>query len=137
MGIRISIPLLFICLACSPNPKGELDEEILSLELSYIAWACDCANWAKPEEIEKHYHNYEDTLAKLSVFIEAAKPTLELPDTLGWSGDIISFKGQFYHGLGYPKDYHSFEEPAPAKVFRYTEYEVIRSNYAKFKTSEK
>ena len=124
-----SIPLIglipFLIFYLIPDKLEENEE---TLELSYIAWACDCANWAKLEDIEK-YHDEGDTLAELSVFIEPANETLELPDTLGYSGDIIRFTGHFYTKKGFPKGYQSFEQPDRARVFQYTSYKVIKSNH--------
>ena len=77
------------------DKKGGLNGNIQTLELTYVAWACDCANWATKEDIDKSSENDDDTLAKRSIFIEHANLALELPDTLGYSHDIIKFTGQF------------------------------------------
>jgi len=53
-----------------------------------------------------------------------------LPDTLGFTGDIVQFTGQYYLNKGFPKGYRRTEEPVDkAKVFRYTAYKIIKSNY--------
>jgi hypothetical protein len=91
-------------------------------------WACECANWATQDVITK----YQDT-GKLSdhcVFIEPADTSLILPDTLGYSGDIVQFTGQYYIDKGYPKDYVKGEQQVDkAQVFRYTSFKIIKSNY--------
>lgn len=115
----------FIILYLIPDKLEETEETI---ELSYIAWACDCANWAKLDDIEK-YSDSGDTLANLSVFIEPVNKSLELPDTLGYNGDVIRFTGRFYTKKGFPKDYQSFEQPDRARVFQYTSYKIIKSNH--------
>ncbi len=122
----ISILSLFSCEIFNSN---QLEEEVQDVELTYIAWACDCANWATLEDAEKYAENIEDSLAHKSIFIEPASKSIELPDTLGYANDVIKFTGSFYENIGYPKNYYSFQTPPKARVFRYIEYEVIESNY--------
>ena len=108
-----------------------LDPNIQTLELEYIDWSCACANWAVENDIDK----YKDTgkLSEHCVFSEPAYSNITLPDTLGYSGDIIKFTGQFYMRKGYPKGYIQNEEHADsAKIFRYNNYSVIRSMYREF-----
>ena len=94
-------------------------------------WSCQCANWATLDDINK----YQDT-GKLSdhcIFIEPANKSLTLSDTLGYSDDIVEFTGQYYSAKGFPKDYVKTEGPVDkAKVFRYTSYKIIKSNYRDF-----
>ena len=112
--------------------KNSLNEKVETIELTYIAWACDCANWATQEDLKKYADNIGDNLARRSIFIEPADQSLELPDTLGSNNDIIRFTGQFYNDKGFPKGYRSFENPERARVFRYTEYEVVKSNSSEY-----
>lgn len=107
---------------------AKLEEKEETIKLMHISWACDCANWAKPEDIEK-YNDSGDTLADLSIFIEPANKSLELPDSIGYSGDIIKLTGHFYIKKGFPKGYQSFEQPNRARVFRYTSYKILISNH--------
>lgn len=110
----------------------DLEDTTRILDLSYIAWGCECANWATEADINK-LHDDGDKLADKSIFIEPADSSLELPDTLGYSGDLIRFIGQFYKDKGYPKQYVKTEQKVDkAKVFRYTKYEILRSNYRDF-----
>jgi len=88
-----------------------------------VVFACDCADWVRLNDFSKP--NYADS----AIFIEPADSTLKLSDTLGYSMDIIRFTGQFYKHKGYPKDYYSIENPDKARVFRYTNFKVINSNY--------
>lgn len=119
------IPTLFSC-------ANHLEEKEQTIELEYIAWGCDCANWAQPADIVT-YQEAADTLAKRSVFIEPAVASLELPDTLGFSGDIIAFTGSFYQRKGFPKGYSSGEHPDRARVFRYTSFKILESRYKGYK----
>jgi hypothetical protein len=114
-----------------PANKSPLENKIKTVDLIYIAWACECANWME----ENEYKKYEDQgkLAENSIFLEPADSSLILADTLGYSADLIKFTGQFYTEKGYPKNYEKSEEnPEPARVFRYTHYKVLRSNYRDF-----
>ena len=107
------------------------ENKIKTVNLTYISWACECANWIEENEYDKF--EKQGKLAENSIFIEPIDSSLELPDTLGYSADIIKFTGQFYTQKGYPKNYPKSEEkPEPARVFRYTNYKVIRSNYRDF-----
>lgn len=112
--------------------KNQLNEKTETIELTYIAWACDCANWATKDDLYKYSENIGDSLAYQSIFIEPINQSIELPDTLGYSNDIIKFTGQFYKKRGFPKGYQSFENPEKARVFRYTDYEVVKSNYSDY-----
>lgn len=107
----------------------DLENTIQTLDLMYVAWACQCANWVTKADIEKYQEN-SDKLAASAVFIEPADSAKDLPDTLAYSGDLIKFTGQFYKDKGYPKKYPKTEmQVDKAKVFRYTKYQVLRSNY--------
>jgi hypothetical protein len=138
--------ICFLLLACSSDTSKsnndsddyyqtytkDLEDTVRSLDLTYIAWACQCANWATEADFKKAQDD-GDKLADKSVFIESADTSVELPDTLGYSGDLIRFTGQFYKDKGFPKKYPKTEMPVDkSKVFRYTKYQVLRSNYRDF-----
>jgi hypothetical protein len=125
-SLPIVLMIPFVVLYNIPNKLADNEQTI---EVSYIAWACDCANWAMLDDIEKYSDNPNDTLADLSIFIEPTNESLELPDTIGINGDIIKLTGRFYSKKDFPKGYHSIEHPEKARVFRYTKYRVLRSNY--------
>ena len=78
-------------------------------------------------------HKYQDTgsLSDHCIFIEPASQALTLSDTLGYTNDIIQFTGQFYVDKAFPKDYVKTEQTVDkARVFRYTSYKIIKSNYS-------
>jgi len=142
MRIILVIPVIFF-LSCNtekqkengidyyPTYTKELEDTIRTIDLTYIAWACQCAEWTTMADISR----YQDTgkLSEHTIFIEAADSTLELADTLGYSGDFIRFTGQFYKDKGYPKNYPKTEmQVDKAKVFRYTKYEILESGYKNF-----
>lgn len=119
--------ILFVFSSCSPGTK-KLEDKVQTVRFHYIAWACDCANWATGSDIAR-YEDQGDQLADHSVFIEPANQALTLPDTLGCNGDIIVLTGQYYVEKGFPKNFRSDEPVDKAKVFRYTAYKIIESNY--------
>ena len=114
--------ILALFIACNPQ-SNDLQSEIQTMDMKRVAFACDCADWVQLNDFSKP--NYEDS----AIFIEPADSTLSLVDTLGYNMDIIRFTGQFYTHKGFPKGYHSIENPDKARVFRYIKFKVIKSNY--------
>ena len=110
------------------NPR-KLTGKTETIEVSYVNWACDCADF-----IETKYYsnpNYE-TREEDCIFIEPSKPELQVPDSFynNYFGKIVRLKGQFYTELGIPTNYEKKtdgEKPVKAKVFRYEEIEIITS----------
>ena len=94
--------------------------------MTYIAWACECANWATKNDIEK-YQDSEDKLAEKCVFIEPKNDNVKIPDSLIRNNTLILFKGNFYKDKGFPKGFESEQNPEEAKVFRYYEYKIINN----------
>lgn len=120
------LPILFLLIACSSkdmsDPTNTLNGKTETLELRYIVWGCACANWVTPEDLRKYNDNGLD---KHSIFIEPAKPELELPLYFDPARHFITVTGQFYVKPDYPKGTEETEEQlAKAKVFRYTSIEV-------------
>ncbi|HUC82808.1 MAG TPA: hypothetical protein VMR70_18000 [Flavisolibacter sp.] len=117
-----------------PTYTSELEDTIRTLDLSYLSFACQCANWVKANEHE----DYQKKVAFVDrpIFVEPADSTLNLSDTIGYSGDVIRFTGQFYKNKGYPKNYPVTEmNPDKARVFRYTRFKILSSGYVNFKKS--
>lgn len=112
------ILLLFSC-------QNKLDGKVQKIRCRYIAFACDCANWARLEDLKKYGNAGGDTLADHCIFMEPADTSFVLPENLG-SMAVVEFTGQFYKYKGLPKGYKSEEMPDKARVFRYTKYRVIR-----------
>ncbi len=92
-----------------------------TIEVTYIAWACDCSNWkiigeAIPEDSLEHY----------TIFIEAAPGVkefedMELPNNC-WPHQL-RLTGQFYTDKGISRDVNfTHDKPAYARVFRYDSY---------------
>jgi hypothetical protein len=116
--------MIFLLISCSENKK-ELEKE-QNIELNYIAWACECANWATKNDIVK-YQDFEDKLAEKCVYIEAANPEVKFPDSLIKFNTKVLFKGNFYKNKGFPNGFESEQNPEKAKVFRYYEYKIINN----------
>ncbi len=144
------LPLLLLIFSCSPNadqsnkriptsdttpiqhtvdkdisdPTNTLTGKTETLELSYIVWGCDCANWVTPADFDK----YKDAeLNEHCIFIEPATDSLSLkvPSYFDPFKHKIKIKGQFYKNPDYPKGtVQSEERLEKAKVFRYTELKV-------------
>jgi hypothetical protein len=126
MSRLLSLLMLLLLFSCNTD---QLEDKVQAIELEYIPWACDCANWASPEDIDRYNDNKDDSLATLSIFVEPADPSLALPDTIGYINDRIRFIGQFYKTKGFPKGFKSSENGTRARVFRYTKFEVLNSGY--------
>lgn len=124
MSKFFSLILIFHLIGCSENKK-ELEKE-KNIELTYIAWACECANWATKTDIVK-YQDFKDKLAEKCVYIEAANPEVEFPDSLIKFNTKVLFKGNFYKNKGFPNGFESEQNPEKAKVFRYYEYKIINN----------
>ncbi len=120
----LSIPVL-IFLSCSAH-QSKLEDKEQIIELKYIAWACNCANWATAADLAKYHDNIGDTLARLCIYVEAADSSLKLPDNIDYNADRVRFTGRFYKEKGFPVNYRSIENPDKARVFRYTRYMIIK-----------
>jgi len=105
-----------------------LEEKVQTLNLYYIQWACECTNWAT--EADRKLAGDTGSLSELTVFVEPANPSLALPDTIGYQGDVVQFTGQFYKEKTYYEGYIKGEQDVDkARVFRYTKYKIIESHH--------
>jgi hypothetical protein len=120
-----TIVLILLSASCSSH-QSKLEDKEQTIELHYIAWACDCANWATTSDIAKYHDNIGDTLARLCICVEPADSSLQLPDDIGQIGVKVKFTGRFYKEKGFPANYTSNEYPDKARVFRYTRYRIIK-----------
>lgn len=118
--LLLLLPVVIISLL--PN-KLEPDQH--TIEVSYTAWGCDCANWSLNVDNGRPVKN--DAFNREHVFIEPANSNIALPSRIGKTGDVIQLTGQFYQNKGFPKGYSSPEFPEKERVFRYTGYKIIDS----------
>jgi hypothetical protein len=84
---------------------------------SYSAISCPCAQWKAAGEKENIYLQREND---------------NLPDANKlWDGETLPFrvavKGRFKAGKGVPKNFTTKGTPEPAKIFVYSEIEVIKN----------
>jgi hypothetical protein len=122
--------IAFVLFAACKQQPDQLEEKEQTIELTYIAWACACANWATAADIEK-YNDKTDLLAAHCIFIDPADTSLHLPDLAGTAGQYVRFTGRFYTEKGVP-GIHEYGEDKPdkARIFRYTKYEVLPRLYS-------
>ena len=106
--------------------SNELEDQEINLEVYYIDWACECANWIKKEDLNKFSGNIEK-LAENCFYIEPIDESVILPDSLLKSVYFIKFKGKFYKNEGFPKGYKSFQNPKKARVLKYSKYEIVNN----------
>jgi len=101
--------------------KGNLSGHTMTLDVSFGAISCTCAQWS-----ETKYAEYPGK--RIQFYLEPANTSLINADTLFDGNNLpvrVLVAGQFYSKDGYPKDYHPAKgSPDPARVFRYTKIEV-------------
>jgi hypothetical protein len=98
----IIIICLFFLFSCSCN-SNELEEDIQTIQLQNFGGCGECSNWVKLSDIAK-FNDVSDRLDDNLIAIESSNPNQLLPDTLGYSDDIIIFTGKFYkNNYGYSK----------------------------------
>lgn len=103
----------------------KLEDETHKIKVTYIAYGCECANWKIIEDngTKCNGNDCED------IFLEPINEKVVIPDTIGYTGDLIEITGKFYSQKGFPKDYNSEQQPEKARVFQFTGYKVINSNH--------
>ncbi len=108
----------------SKIPNG-LDNTPHKIKVTYITYGCECANWKLIEDngIKCKENDCDD------IFLEPINKKVAIPDTIGYTGDVIELTGKFYSKKGFPKYYHSEQQPEKARVFKYYYYKSIRSNH--------
>jgi len=113
------------------QPK-EQSNKIESIEVGYVNWACDCANFY---EIKLYAENPNYKLkADDCIFIEPRDKSLKIPknffDTI-YKNKNLRLTGQFYLDKGISKNYElkTPEKPDYAKVFKYEKFEIVEKNH--------
>lgn len=100
-----------------------------TIEVNFVNWACDCANFIETKH-GLNDSNYE-TREQDCIFIEPANAKLKLPERYFEKDHFekkLRLTGQFYLKKGIPRFYEQKtpEKPRPAKVFRYTKFEMVK-----------
>ena len=109
--------LPFFIMLLIPN---RLEKTTHAIQLSYIAYGCECANW----RIQK-IDGVDVSAREEDVFLESLTIEKGIPDSLVRNGNRLNIIGRFYSRKGFPKNYHSEEFPDKARVFQYSEYKFI------------
>lgn len=108
---------------------SELTGKTETIEVVYINWACDCANFI---ETKHHKSNPQyETREEDCIFIEPSNDSLRVPESF-YATDHFEKKlrltGQFYKNKGIPSSYEMKtvgEKPDKAVVFRFDKIELI------------
>lgn len=101
-----------------------------TIRFTYMAWACECAQWATGDDIAKYGNDRNtDSLSLMSVYIEPGHDSVQLPDTIGYTNDVIELYGYYLQEPGFPNDKSPGEGAQKARVFRYMKYRIIESHH--------
>jgi hypothetical protein len=109
----------------SCGSKGTIEGSDTTVQLSYIPWACDCANWITHEDYVRYENSAGDSLAWSCIFLEPDSGVAQIPDSILNIETSIEVQGSFYAGRGFPQGFSSPEPVEAARVFRYSGYKVI------------
>jgi hypothetical protein len=118
-----------LIVSCSSQQPQKLSDKIETIEVGYVNWACDCANF-----IETRYYkasnNYE-VKEEDCIYIEPSDTSIKIPDSYFDKGHFekhLILTGRFYIDKGVPSTYDNKtpETPETAKVFRYTKFEFVK-----------
>ena len=109
---------------------NNIDDNIDTIEVEYISWACACANWVDYSYLISNSYISEDKLAENCFFIEAEKDSIRIPDS--YFADTNNYRiqliGSYYKDKGISRDYikPTSEKPEHARVFRYSQFKIIK-----------
>lgn len=122
-----------LSLVSKDTVKG-LVEALDTLELIYMAYACQCQDWVDVEKYNavqvynesKHEDDEYLTLNnyKFGYYLEPSSPKLELENQITVPGNRVTFIGRLYKDDGYPEGFDEFMPTRPGKVFRYYSYKI-------------
>lgn len=106
----------------------EVKEEVETIEVGYVNWACDCADHF---EIKLYDKNVEYHLeGEDCIYIEPLNENIQIPETYYDSlhlKNYLRLKGQFYKKKGISRSYErkTSEKPEYARVFRYASFDLM------------
>ena len=133
ISVLVGFALVFVIIFYFKTQPTFLDEpsqlsgKTETIEVYYVAWACDCAEWIETR-FEKADSNYE-TKAEDCIFLKAVDKNSEIPESfyLNYHQKKIQLVGQFYVDKGIPASYRmkTEEKPDKAKVFLYEKFKII------------
>lgn len=110
------------------DQPNELSNKIETIEVGYVNWACDCANFYET----KLYSENKDYRLKADdcIFIEPKEKSLKIPenyfDTI-YRNKNLRLKGRFYLDEGISSTYEmkTAEKPKYSRVFQFDSFEII------------
>jgi len=108
-------------------PKN-LSTKIETIEVTYIDWACACANWLPTTYLENPSYDTTEN-ASDCIFLEAENNNAKINDIdLVNGANSFRLSGSYYEEQGISRDYKkaTSQKPEKAKVFRYTKAELIK-----------
>lgn len=126
--------LLLLLISCNTQPQ-KLSAIHETLEVSYVNWACDCANFIETK-FYKSNSNYQIKETDC-IFIDPSNDNNKIPNTFYSKENFdhyLELTGQFYNDKGIPSSYEqkTEQQPKKAKVFRYDSFKLIKKNKNQF-----
>lgn len=125
-----------LSLVSTDTVKG-LVKTLDTLELIYMAYACQCQDWVDVERYNavqayNESKNEDDEYLtfnnyKFGYYLEPSSPKLVLEDNIKVPGNRVTYIGRLYEDEGYPEGFESFMPTKPGKVFRYYSYKIEKS----------
>lgn len=121
--------LAYLERSMQPSTLSDKEETI---EVLYVNWACDCANFIDVSLLQEG----KDIDEKDCIFIEPSNDRLTISSDTLYKRQfdyVLKLKGQYYIDEGIPDSYERkiaepMAVPLKAKVFRYTTYEFVRKS---------
>ncbi len=117
--------------------RADLNEDTDTLELTYIAYACDCQHWVDSREykrVSEHNRNCKSSREYKEVnldthgyYLEPADSSLEIKWNAVVNNNRYRFIGRLHKQKGLPEG-ETFQDPDPpkGKVFRYYGFEILK-----------
>ena len=87
VGSLISCKVLNEDQISSSDYPENLENKTDTIEVTYIAWACACANWLPTEYLKDPNYSTTDN-AEDCIYIEASEKKLKLPEEFEVGGEV-------------------------------------------------
>ncbi len=113
------------------DQPNELSNHVEQIEVGYVNWACDCANFYETQLFSEN-SDYK-LKADDCIFIEAKDKSHTIPknyfDTI-YRNNNLRLTGRFYLDKGISATYEmkTSEKPKYARVFQFDSFEIIDEN---------
>ena len=121
-----------LCLAAGSTgcrwdrPPSRLSDNVETIEVSYVNWACDCPDWIET----KYSRDSTEIDERQCIYVEPAQPAIAITDsfyTTKHFSQTLRLSGRFYLDEGVPASYEqkTSGKSEPGKVFCYDKIEYI------------